>query len=259
MNKEAPTKKSLGQHWLNDAPSLESIVRTADVKSGDKILEIGPGTGTLTAALVQHGAQVVALEFDESLISNLNRKFAGQPVELIHGDIRTFNLAQLPKNYKIVANIPYYLTANLLRLLTDTTNKPAIAVLLVQKEVASRVAEPPGRMSFISAAVQLNFRVSLGSVVKAELFTPPPKVDSQILILERLPEPYFSDTDYSSLIKFMKIGFTQPRKTLINNLHVQIGPKRAQVEKFLAENNLKPTARPQELTLKNWHDLSKLI
>jgi 16S rRNA (adenine1518-N6/adenine1519-N6)-dimethyltransferase len=131
--------------------------------------------------------------------------------------------------------------------------------LLVQKEVAERVAQPPGKMSFISAAVQLNYEVSLGDIVRAELFIPAPKVDSRVLILEQLKQPRFTDVDYLKLIRFIKAGFNQPRKTLVNNLSSSLGLDRSIVESRLLEHNLKPTVRAQELSLTNWHNLYKKL
>ena len=258
MTYEPLAKKGLGQHWLKDQDSLVAICQAAQIKPDDQILEIGPGTGELTKVLIESGAQITALEFDQDLIESLQKKFADSNVAIVQGDIRTFDLTQLPKTYKIVANIPYYLTANLLRLLTDTTNKPDVAILLVQQEVAERVAKQPGQMSFISAAVQLNYEVSLGEVIKANMFTPPPKVDSQILILRKLSQPRFTDVDYLQLIRFMKVGFTQPRKTLANNLISGLQIDRSTIEGWLAKSQLKLTVRAQELSLDNWHDLLQI-
>lgn len=250
----------MGQHWLKDQASLEAICQAADIQSGEVVLEIGPGTGELTKVLLDAGADVKALEFDRDLIEGLRREFASKQVEIIEGDIRKFDLNQLPQGYKIVANIPYYLTANLLRILVDTDNKPMAASLLVQKEVAERVAAVPGQMSFISVAAQLNYEVSLGAVVEAELFTPPPKVDSQVLILKRLAEPMFSDINQAEFLKFIKAGFAQPRKTLANNLSSLVSQRgtnfdRSAIEAHLVELNLQPTARAQELSLSTWHTL----
>ncbi len=252
-------KKSLGQHWLKDQASLKFIVEEAELKPNDKVLEIGPGTGELTNLLIASGAQITALELDQNLIDRLKQNFSNRSIQIVEGDIRTFDLTSLPKNYKIVANIPYYLTANLLRILTDTTNKPSLAVLLVQKEVAERVVKKPGQMSFIGAAVQLNYEVSLGAIVKAEFFTPPPKVNSQVLILKKLREPRFTDVDYLQLIRFIKIGFAQPRKTLVNNLTNGLELSRSDVEEVLQKVNIKLQGRAQEISLEKWHELYRLM
>ena len=256
MTKPEPIgKKSLGQHWLKDKASLESICQAVEVKAGDNILEIGPGTGELTKVLTSLDAKVIALEFDESLVEPLQQKFAGTSTQIVQGDIRTFDLTKLPAGYKIVANIPYYLTAYLLRLLTETSNQPTAASILVQKEVAERVASQPGQMSFISVAAQLYYEVELGPVIKTEMFTPPPKVDSQVLVLNKLDQPRFKDVDYERLLKFVKAGFAQPRKTLTNNLSSLLIVDRSIIETWLAEIDLKITVRAQELSLETWHNL----
>lgn len=255
MTDDTVAKKSLGQHWLKDKASLEAICDAANVTASDTVLEIGPGTGYLTEVLASRQARIIALEFDRDLIKHLRNKVDGWQVELIQGDIRTFDLNKLANGYKIVANIPYYLTANLLRTLVDTKNKPALASLLVQKEVAERVAAMAGQMSFISAAVQLVYDVDLGPVVPAELFTPPPKVDSQVLILKMRPIPLYNDVNYLKLLKFIKIGFGQPRKTLVNNFLAAGQFDREKFESMLASLHLKPTVRAQELTLDQWHEL----
>jgi 16S rRNA (adenine1518-N6/adenine1519-N6)-dimethyltransferase len=133
-------KKSLGQHWLHDNIVLDAIVQSATVTKQDTIIEIGPGLGTLTEKLLATGATVIAIEFDESLLGGLRAKYANRPnFQLVYADVLGYDLSTLPKNYKIVANIPYYLTSQLLRILSDTAHKPTCAALLMQKEVTKRV------------------------------------------------------------------------------------------------------------------------
>ena len=139
MNEGYPNKK-LGQHWLHDMASLEMITAAGGVADGDNVLEIGPGLGTLTDVLISKEANITAGKYDSALAESLTKKYAAEPkVKVISQDIRRFNFNDLPTNYKIVANIPYYLTSVLLRLISETDNPPYIAVLLVQKEVAERV------------------------------------------------------------------------------------------------------------------------
>src|SRR3989344_4166577 len=140
-------KKSLGQHWLTDKNSLEAMCNAADVTTGDNILEVGPGRGSLTASLLDRGANVVAVELDERLGAELTEKFKDKSFILNMLSILDFDYSSLPKDFKIVANIPYYLTSHLLRQLSETPNQPSVAVLLVQKEVAERVVAAPGDMS----------------------------------------------------------------------------------------------------------------
>ena len=251
-------KKSLGQHWLNDSASLEAMCDAAGVQADDVVLEIGPGQGTLTEHLIGRQAEVVAIEYDESLIPGLQQKFGHLPSTRFwveHSDIRTYDLGGMPDRYKIVANIPYYLTANLLRILTEATHKPVVAALLVQKEVAERVAAQPGALSLISVIVQLEYQVSLGQVVPARLFAPPPKVDSQILVLKKHQRPLWDDVDHKQLHRLLKAGFSNRRKTLHNSLSAGLRMPKEQVGQVLNSAGINPMSRPQELSLDNWHRL----
>ena len=144
--------------------------------------------------LLAAGAKVVAVEFDKSLAGELQDKFAGKDFELRLENILTFDFGSLPKCYKIVANIPYYLTSHLFRIICETTNIVARAVLLVQKEVAERVTATPGEMSLLAVSVQTYGQVSLGEIVPAKLFSPPPKVDSRVLIIDFYDKPLVGDT-----------------------------------------------------------------
>ena len=157
-------KKSLGQHWLQDADALEAMCAAAEVQLDDVVLEIGPGFGSLTQHLLDWEANVMALEFDETLIPALRQKFskasAAGSFKVEQGDIRSYDFSQLPAGYKVVANIPYYLTSNLIQLLSETTNPPVAAALLVQKEVAERVTAIPGAMSILSVTASSTGRLA---------------------------------------------------------------------------------------------------
>jgi 16S rRNA (adenine1518-N6/adenine1519-N6)-dimethyltransferase len=259
MTEEKPqslfmTKKSLGQHWLTDEASLNAIVSAANLKNHETVLEIGPGTGTLTEKLLGKGAGVIAVEQDESLTKSLQEKFKNNQLQLEQGDIRVFDLANLPPDYKVVANIPYYLTANLLRKLTETSNKPLRAVLLVQKEVSQRITAKPGQMSLLGVAVQLFYQARAGEVVPAKLFTPVPKVDSQILILDRREKALFP-VDPKDFFKIVKAGFSARRKKLRSSLSGGLGITKSEAEHYLQQAGLDPHQRAQSLSLENWHKL----
>ena len=248
-------KKSLGQHWLQDAAALNAIVDAAGVTAEDTVLEIGPGTGTLTEILVQRPAQVIAVEFDAQLAVELPKRVLASNLRVVQQDILKFNLTELPAGYKVVANIPYYLTSNLIRILSESSNPPSQAALLVQKEVAERVAAKPGGMSLLSVTAQWYWEVSLGMVVPAKLFTPPPKVDSQILILKRRSQPLFPDVDEKQLFRIVKAGFSQRRKTLINSLSAGLHMSREEVVGLLDKAGINPQSRAQSLTLQDWYSL----
>ncbi|MGF7228635.1 MAG: 16S rRNA (adenine(1518)-N(6)/adenine(1519)-N(6))-dimethyltransferase RsmA [Candidatus Saccharibacteria bacterium] len=259
MHNEPATKKSLGQHWLNDETSLDAIVAAADVQPQDTVLEIGPGPGTLTRKLVERASQVVAVEFDDDLARDLPGRVPAQNLTVTNQDILRFDLTTLPVGYKVVANIPYYLTSNLLRVLCESSNPFAKASLLIQKEVAERVCAAPGAMSMLSVSVQFYCEVRLGMLVPAELFTPPPKVDSQVLELTFRAQPLFADVDPKAFFRVVKAGFAQRRKTLLNSLSSGLHLERDQVTKLLESAGVKPGDRAQTLTLQNWYDIYQAV
>lgn len=247
--------KSLGQHWLHDEQVLEDIAGCADITSDDTVLEIGPGLGTLTEVLVDQAKQVIAVEFDEQLAADLPKRVPADNLRVIIQDILRFDFTQPPVGYKLVANIPYYLTSNLIRVISETPNPPTIAVLLVQKEVAERVAAEPGTMSILSVTAQYYWSIELGNVVPAKLFTPPPKVDSQILILERRAAPLFPDVDVKAFFRLVKAGFSQRRKTLLNSLSAGLQLERTVVQMMCETAGIDPGRRAQSLSLEDWHAL----
>ena len=170
-------KKSLGQHWLNDERVLASICDAAQVSATDTVLEVGPGLGTLTKQLLQRADHIVAVEFDDALAAQLRARVSSESnsvrdkLEIISQDILSFDLTTLPAGYKVVANIPYYLTSNLIRVLCESSNPFSSAAILIQKEVAERVAAEPGQMSILSVSAQYYCEVSLGPVVVS--YSPP--------------------------------------------------------------------------------------
>lgn len=253
-------KKSLGQHWLHDNEALEAMCQAGEVESGNTVLEVGPGTGTLTEKLLAHGATVTAVEVDRDLAGALSNKFRGseENLNIIPQDIREFDLNSLPADYKVVANIPYYLTSNLIRVLSESSNPPAVCVLLMQKEVAERVAAQPGEMSLLSVTAQFYWQVKLGQVVGAELFEPPPKVDSQILILRRRPKPLLTQVDAKNFFHLVKAGFSQRRKTLLNSLSGGLNLERALTSALLEQAKLAGSTRPQNLSLTEWQTLYRV-
>lgn len=250
-----PTKKSLGQHWLSDETTLNEMVAAADIQPGDTVLEIGPGPGTLTAKLVKNAKQVVAVEFDEQLARDLPARVSAPNLQIVNQDILQFDLTSLPPNYKVAANIPYYLTSNLLRVLCESSNPFHKAAILIQKEVAERVCATPGDMSLLSVSVQFYCQASLGPVVPAELFTPPPRVDSQILQLTYRQTPLFADVDTKTFFRLVKAGFSQRRKTLLNSLGGGLHLTRQQSEELLDSAGITPGVRAQNLSLDQWHQL----
>lgn len=259
MNHLPSTNKSLGQHWLQDEAALDAMLEAAEVEPEDTVLEIGPGPGTLTQKLAKQARQVVAVEFDSELALALPRRVPADNLAVVQQDILRFDLSSLPPGYKVVANIPYYLTSNLLRVLCESPNHFSRAALLVQKEVAERVCAWPGAMSLLSVSVQFYCEARLGDVVPAYLFTPPPKVDSQVLELSYRSRPLLPGVDSKVFFQVVKAGFSQRRKTLLNALSSGLHLTREQTLDLLSQAGIEPTARAQTLDLQRWHDLYKVF
>lgn len=252
-------KKSLGQHWLHDEASLAAMCDAGLVHHHDTVLEVGPGLGTLTKLLVQKAAKVVAVEFDEELAQNLPKEVPAINLDVVHSDILKFDLTQLSSGYKVVANIPYYLTSNLLRTLSESKNPPKVIALLVQKEVAERICADPGDMSLLSVSVQMYYDVQLAELVPAALFIPPPKVDSQIVQLLRRPEPLFGNRDSKHVFRLVKAGFANRRKTLLNSLSAGLRIPKTETSGLLEQAGIASGSRPQELSLDQWLRLADRI
>lgn len=250
-------KKSLGQNWLVDRAALESIAAHARLSSDNTVLEIGPGLGYLTDKLLATKAHVIALEFDHDLIPKLETKYAGRKLQptLVFGDIRTYDFSQLPKEYSICANIPYYLTANLLRRLTDGSNKPSRAVLLVQKEVAEKLADSR-RRSMLNVLVNFWYEVSAEEVVPASSFEPPPKVDSQIMVLNRKKQPLLAAEKWEDYVRLIKIGYSNPRKMLRANIASGFHIQKEAADTILLQAGIPPQSRAEAVTLDSWARLT---
>ena len=245
--------KNLGQHWLVDVASLEAMVRAGEVSSGDEVLEVGPGLGALTELLLEAGANVTAVEFDKRLIEGLKGRF-GNKLSLKEGDILQFDLSNMKPGYKVVANIPYYLTSKLLRNLLEADNQPSLIALLVQKEVAERIAASPGNMSILGVSAQFYADVELKELVPAEFFEPPPKVDSQIIQLKPRKAKLF-DVDEKKFFTLVKNGFGEKRKKLANSLAGGMGITKEQSRELVQSVGFQPNIRAQELSLEQWYQL----
>ncbi|MBC7943164.1 ribosomal RNA small subunit methyltransferase A [Candidatus Saccharibacteria bacterium] len=251
--------KSLGQHWLRDREVLGHIADCAELSTGDTVLEIGPGLGTLTSELLKRSKKVVAVEFDSELARKLPAQFPGKNLEVVTSNILSFDLSSLPAGYSVVANVPYYITSKIIQLLMTADNKPRVAVLLVQKEVAQRLAALPGDMSILAVSAQLFADVTLGDIVPAALFTPPPKVDSQVVILRTRTEPFLNDIDEKEFFRIVKAGFSSKRKKLRSSLSGGLKISKSEVEDILKLANISPDSRAEALALEDWARLTRIV
>jgi 16S rRNA (adenine1518-N6/adenine1519-N6)-dimethyltransferase len=252
-------RKSLGQHWLHDENILEQIVESGDIKPGDTVLEIGPGLGTLTVKLLAKANKVIAVEIDESLATKLAQTLTQDNLEIINQDILGFDLDSLPKGYKVVANIPYYITSKIVKFLMSAQNRPDVVVLLTQKEVAERIAAKPGKMSILAVSTQIFAEPDLGVVVLPEMFTPPPKVDSQVVILHTRSKPLLSDENMKAFFRVVKAGFSAKRKKLRTSLAGGLRMSKPEAERLLEAANIDPNARAETLSMSDWTRLSQIV
>ena len=249
--------KSLGQHWLTDRSILKAIADAADIDSEDTVLEIGPGLGTLTSELLRRAKSVVAVEFDEELARKLPGQFPGTALTVTYEDILRFDLSILPEGYKVVANVPYYITSKIVEKLMTAENKPSIAVLLVQKEVAERIAARPGDMSLLSLSAQMFAETSLGIEVPRRFFTPAPKVDSQVIILKTRATPLIPSEDEKAFFRVARAGFGARRKKLRSSIAGGLNISKPAAEELLRHANIDPDKRAQELSISDWQRLAK--
>lgn len=252
-------KKSLGQNWLRDREALSHIADCADLSKSDVILEIGPGLGTLTSELLRRAEKVIAVEFDSDLADKLPAQFPGTNLQVINEDILRFDLTKMPSDYKVIANIPYYITSKIIQMLMKADNKPKVAVLLIQKEVAERLAAKPGDMSILGISAQVYAEVSLGDVIRAELFTPPPKVDSQVVILKVREKTLIDDINEVDFFRVVKAGFSAKRKMLRSSLSGGLIISRDKAEKLLTSAGIDPNSRAEMISIDNWIKLTKIV
>ena len=250
-------KKSLGQHWLKDPEILADIAEAAELTGDDVVLEIGPGLGTLTSRLLARANSVTAVEFDADLARKLPGQFPGKKLTVVNQDILQFDLNQLPKNYKVVANVPYYITSKIVEKLMTAENKPSIAVLLVQKEVAERIAAEAGNMSVLSVSVQIFAEAELDIEVSRQFFTPSPKVDSQVVVLRTRDNPLIASEDQRDFFRIVKAGFSAKRKKLRSSLSGGLGIDKSVAEELLKNAGISPDARAEDLAIEDWKRLLK--
>lgn len=258
-------KKHLGQHFLTSKKALNTIVETAELKKGETVLEIGPGEGVLTHELLKIGAHVIAVETDADMIQILTERFKDEidnkQLELIHGDALDVTVNN---SYKLVANIPYYITGEILRRFLSHKHQPESMTLLVQKEVAERIAclrRGRGRQArskketILSLSVKCYGHPRYVQSVSARYFNPPPKVDSAIIHIDGISKAFFTDFSEERFFKVVKAGFSSKRKKLINNLS-SFGSKESLESKLLTAG-ISKDARAEDVTLEMWATLIK--
>ena len=255
-SKHLRPRKALGQHFLADNRVLGRIVAAAEVGSDDVVLEVGAGRGALTRRLVERGAQVIAIELDPNLAATLAERL-GNPANLtvVEGDARKMDPGELVapgSSYKVAGNLPYYAANPIIRRFLEAQHRPTLMVLTLQEEVARNIAAAPGKMGFLSAAVQYYASAKVVCKVPARSFRPPPKVTSAVVRLDVLPEPAVAVADGPAFLEVVKSGFRAPRKQLRNSLAQGLGAPAGAVEAVLKDAGMDGRRRPATLSLDEW-------
>jgi len=258
-------KKSLGQNFLQDEAVIDGILAIADLNIEDRVFEIGPGLGALTEHLLARARSVTAIELDHDLILRLGEIFKdSKGLSLLEGNILEMDLGDYLQpaefedgKYKIVANIPYYITAPIIRLILSLPVRPERIVLMVQEAVADRLVAPPGGMSLLSLMAQYYADVTKELFVPKSAFSPEPKVDSAVIRLS--PKRRFSLEADRGLFRVARAGFAARRKTLANNLSSSFRIPRKEIEVVLSSLGLHPLVRAQELSVEDWVALADRV
>ena len=247
-------RKSLSQNHLADALVLERIVEAAAVVPGERVVEVGPGLGILTAQLLAAGADVTAVELDPRLAAHLRSRFEDEPrLTLVEGDFLDTDIERVTTPpWALVANVPYHITSPILHHVLGAEPRPVSFVMMVQKEVAERIASPPGGMSYVSVFVQYHAAVEGAFDVPAAAFEPAPEVDSAILVGVTRERRLDAD-DEDELWRLVQAAFRERRKMIHNVLVRQLpGLDRARVDAALAATGIAPDRRPQTLSVTEW-------
>jgi 16S rRNA (adenine1518-N6/adenine1519-N6)-dimethyltransferase len=247
-----------GQNFLIDDHVLAEIVKAAELNKNDLVLEIGPGLGVLTKELLKFSQKVVAVERDKRLFNYLKKNLSKDNLELINADFLKFDVLKIFKDqkFKVVANIPYYITGKILRVLFELKNKPKLIVLLVQKEVAQRVCAKKGDLSVLAIMVQTFAEGEIARIVKNTSFWPIPEVDSAILKM-RVDESFSLGVNQKEYFKLVKIGFSSRRKTILNNLRAGMRLEKEEVEERLKKIGIEAGVRAQTLDRAEWRKMSQ--
>ncbi|MEK7124417.1 MAG: 16S rRNA (adenine(1518)-N(6)/adenine(1519)-N(6))-dimethyltransferase RsmA [Patescibacteria group bacterium] len=268
----AKPSKRFGQNFLIDKRILSKIIEAAEIKPTDTILEVGPGVGTLSQELAKKAEKVVAIEKDPKMTEILQETLKEyKNVQILQGDIlKNFKFDDFKlisnfkfqiSNYKVVANLPYYITSPVIRMFLEAKNQPEMMVLMVQKEVAQRICAKPPKMSLLSVSVQFYSSPKIISYVSKNCFWPSPKVDSAIL---KIAPRNYAETRAESrgninsklFFSIVRAGFSQPRKQLAGNFSKQLKKDKKIIELWLSKNNINPKQRAETLSIQDWVNLA---
>ncbi len=258
--------KARGQHFLLDDAVVAKVVAAAGIAPGDTVLEIGPGPGILTAALLDAGASVIAVELDVKMVHLLEERFAGRDLRVIHGDILRTDLSALglahDATYAVVANIPYNITTPIIEMFLGATPSPRSMTLMVQKEVADRILAKRGDMNALAVFVRTSAHVTRVTNVARGAFLPPPKVESSVIHIvhksAKEMSDFFDGADPSMYAKIVRAAFQGKRKQLRNSLRAVVAEDK-ELEKYFNAAKISPSERPEQLDLDDWQRLARAV
>lgn len=257
-------KKSLGQNFLNNKHIIKKIIDVAQVVPGNQYLEIGPGDGALTALLLERGAILTAVETDNRMIELLSEKFASyrerNNFTLIQADITEWDeiaFFHTVGTYRIVANIPYYITGLIIRKFLTSPNQPQDMTLIMQREVADRIMARDGKLSLLSIGVQVYGTPEFHGIIKRGNFTPAPQVDSAILKISTISRDFFADCNEEVFWELVHAGFAHKRKQLVSNLREHYD--RSVIEAFFSHHNIPQNIRAEDMTLAMWKMMTQSL
>jgi 16S rRNA (adenine1518-N6/adenine1519-N6)-dimethyltransferase len=258
--------KGLGQNFLIDKQTVKKVIRAANLKSAETVLEIGPGIGALTEELAKKSKKVVAVEKDQKMVEILKETMKDfKNVEVVCKDILRFrpSFKRVLTSYKAVGNLPFYLTAPVIRKFLEEKRRPKEMVLIVQKEVGQRICSKPPKMSILAVSVQAYAKPKIVDFISKKSFWPQPKVDSTVIKVKLLnvssKESQFMTKRQNRdlFFKVVKAGFSQPRKQVANNLSKKLKLDKGRVKLWLLKRKIKPAQRAETLSLNNWFSLAK--
>ena len=257
-------RKGLGQNFLTDPVALERIAAAADLSSSDVVVEVGAGAGTLTRCLAERAGRVLALELDDQLVELLREQFSEfRNVEIIHGDVLRFASTEVtPGGYKVVGNLPYYITSAVLRHFLEGMPRPQLIVVTVQREVAERIVAEPGKMSLLAVSVQFYGRPRIVARIPAGAFYPAPKVDSTVVRIDVGEQPTVDlgeAIDEASFFRVVRAGFSQKRKMLRNSLSAGLGCAPVVAAESLERAGVDPGRRAETLSLQEWARVTQIL
>jgi len=255
--------KGLGQNFLIDKSVLKKIIDSANLQPDDIILEIGPGIGTLTRELAKKVKKVIAVEKDKKMVEILKETLEGfKNIEIIEGDVLKMDFSDYQlqtTNYKLIANLPYYIVSPVIRKFLESKNPPKEMVLMIQKEVAQRVCAKPPDMNLLAVSVQFYAKPEILFYVSKNSFWPKPKVDGAVIKIlpNKIRRTVLRKAERDFFFRVVKAGFSQPRKQLCNNLANGLKLNKMEVKEWLLKNKINPSQRAETLTIKDWIRLTK--